>query len=216
MTKGGTMLLAIPMKDPALAKTRLGLALSASQRAALATALFLNVVKCARHARRRLPDRQIDIAVISSSPTMRELARSYNLLWLDDGGAPTLSMALERAAQAAKTRSYDALCILPGDLADPTIDDLAQLLAQPAGQTECILCPSKDLGTNALILPLPAPFPFCYGERSFHHHYRAAVACGLRPRVLPLTSLRRDVDTVADLAELEGQRPDLAVWSDGR
>ena len=212
--KQDRLLVAIPMKDPARAKTRLGVALTASQRAGLAIALFLNVVKCVRRTRKHVGHRKIDVAVISSSATYRDLAKSYHLKWIDDEGALSLSAAVEHAAKMAHDEGYGSLCILPGDLADPSISDLVQLLNHAVGDANGVICPSGDFGTNALMVPLPSAISFRYGERSFHHHYRSIMDAGLLPVVLPLTSLRRDVDTVKDLDDLERRRPDVVFWRD--
>ncbi|WP_319529194.1 2-phospho-L-lactate guanylyltransferase [uncultured Cohaesibacter sp.] len=209
-------LLAIPMKDPLDAKTRLSISLNQAERARLAMALFLNVVECAKEALANLPDSHIDIGVISSSETIRELSSGLDIKWIDDGGAPTLSIAVERAATIAQDEGYDILCVLPGDLADPSHKDIMQLLDYPQSARDAVICPSGDLGTNALLVPLPCPIEFSYGDRSFHRHYRASVEAGLVPVILPLLSLRRDVDTVHDWHDLQRRRPDVAFWSNGR
>lgn len=209
-------LLAIPMKDPLDAKTRLSISLSQEERARLATNLFINVVECAKQALALLPGSHIDIGVITSSKTIKGLISDLDLKWIDDGGAPSLSLAVEQAARIAHEQGYDILCVLPGDLADPSHKDIAQLLDYPKSARDAVICPSGDLGTNALLLPLPCPIQFAYGDRSFHHHYRAAVEADLVPVILPLHSLRRDVDTVRDWHDLQHRRPDVAFWSDGR
>ncbi|WP_316860879.1 2-phospho-L-lactate guanylyltransferase [uncultured Cohaesibacter sp.] len=208
------ILLAIPMKDPREAKSRLCLALTSRQRAELAILLFLDVVACAKVATERLPQRSIDIAVISSSPTIKTLADAQGLKWIDDTGAKGLNASLELAASMASEDGYDFLCILPGDLADPKPCDLAQLLDYPSHSKDAVICPSVDLGTNALLVPLPCPIAFAYGEKSFHHHYRACIDAELLTVVLPLSSLRRDVDTLIDLHYLQSLRPGERFWSE--
>lgn len=212
MTKPGEkLLLAIPMKDPADAKTRLGSRLSPQQRASLALTLFRNGVQCLKRARAHRPERMIDIAVISSSPVIKRISSQLGLKWIDDQKADGLSAAVMRAAVAAASEGYSHLCILPGDLADPDVADILRLLDHRRDGVEAILCPAKDMGTNALLLPLPAAISFHYGERSFHHHYRALTEAGLLTAVLPLNSLREDVDTVHDWCAFKTRRPEMAA-----
>ncbi|WP_197703863.1 2-phospho-L-lactate guanylyltransferase [Cohaesibacter sp. ES.047] len=204
------------MKDPLDAKTRLSISLTQQERARLATALFIHVVECVKRALTLLPDSHIDIGVITSSETIRDLVAGLDVKWIDDGGASTLSCAVDQAAKIAHEQGYDILCVLPGDLADPSHKDIARLLDYPKSGRDVVICPSGDLGTNALLLPLPCPIDFAYGDRSFHRHYQASVEAGLVPVILPLNSLKRDVDTVRDWHDLQHRRPDVAFWSDGR
>ncbi|MBB3713369.1 2-phospho-L-lactate guanylyltransferase [Limimaricola variabilis] len=201
MNTAGKRLVAIPMKDPRDAKTRLGLALTPEERGQLALSLFRVTVNRLRDAIEGLGP-QIDLAVVSASPTIREEAETLGLRVIDDGGAASLSLAVEAAANWATTHGYDALCVLPGDLADPDPVDLAWLLDHPLEDATAVICPAKDLGTNALMVPLPCPFAFAYGAKSTIRHRRAAEAAGLTPVMMPLGSLRVDIDTVADLHHL--------------
>ena len=119
MQGAGKMLLVIPMKDPTEAKSRLGGLLAPKERARLAIALFLNVVECVKRARACLPHRQINIAVVSNSPTIRAYSDRLDLDWINEGEVSSLSDAVECAATFATVEGYAALCVLPGDLADP-------------------------------------------------------------------------------------------------
>ncbi|EYD70888.1 2-phospho-L-lactate guanylyltransferase [Limimaricola hongkongensis] len=201
MSGAGKRLVAIPMKDPRDAKTRLGLALTPDQRGKLALRLFRATVARLREAVEDL-DAQVDLAVVSGSPIIRDVAETLGLTVIDDGGAPSLSLAVEAAAHWATGQGYDALCVLPGDIADPDPVDLARLLDHPLDGGTAVICPAKDLGTNALMVPLPCPFAFAYGTRSTIRHRHAAEGAGLTPVMMPLGSLRIDIDTVADLDHL--------------
>ncbi len=200
----GRRLAVIPMKDPARAKTRLCPRLDADGRAVLALALFEATVARLRAGIEACPA-GVDLAVVTCSATIRSAAAELGLTVIDDGGAGDLSPALERAAAWGAARGYDGLCILPGDLADPAPSELARLLSAPL-DGRAVICPAKDLGTNALMVPLPRPFPFAYGTRSAAVHLAAAEAAGLRAVLMPLPSLRLDVDTVADLDRLLGSQ----------
>ncbi len=194
-------LVLMPMKDPALAKTRLGPALGPEERAALAKRLFLANLRrlaVARPASRR----GFDLAVVTRSATVAALAEAQGALVFREQEATSLSEAVAEAADQAAARGYGSLCVLPSDLAAPTEADLLTLLDHPLGPEapfDALLCPSEDLGTNALLVPLPRPTDFAYGPRSFEAHALALRAAGLRVRRLTLPSLLRDVDRMEHL-----------------
>lgn len=195
-------LIAVPMKDPYQAKTRLGHVLDPERRAALALLLFEQMIDRLYAAVDRSPLIGSDIAVVTASASIRKLADSYCVPVIQDR-ATGLSAAAERVRLWSRARKYDALCIFPADLAAPDPADLRRVLEYPIEDTKVLICPSLDLGTNALVLPPSSEFAFQYGPRSFLAHRQAAQKAGLTPVILPCTSLRRDVDTVDDLSFLD-------------
>ncbi|MBY6069464.1 2-phospho-L-lactate guanylyltransferase [Leisingera aquaemixtae] len=214
MTRGansGKRLAVIPMKDPSKAKTRLAVALTPQERKVLAEGLFQATVAKLQEALARLPGDAVDIAVVSNSPVISRIARQVGLFCIDDQDPGSLSLAVEAAAGWAAQQGYAALCVLPGDLAAPAVEDFTRLLAHPLDEASAVFCPAKDLGTNALLAPLPCPFPFRYGPKSLIAHLQAAEAAGLCAKVLPLTSLRIDVDTAEDLDHLLAHNPQALV-----
>ncbi|MCB4458213.1 2-phospho-L-lactate guanylyltransferase [Leisingera sp. McT4-56] len=210
-TNSGKRLAVIPMKDPSKAKTRLAVALTPQERKVLAEGLFQATVSKLQEALARLPGDAVDIAVVSHSPVIARIAHQAGLICIDDQDPGSLSLAVEAAAGWAAQQGYGALCVLPGDLAAPSVDDLTRLLAHPLDEASAVFCPAKDLGTNALLAPLPCPFPFRYGRKSLIAHLQAAEAAGLCPKVLPLASLRIDVDTAEDLDHLLAHNPRALV-----
>ncbi len=209
-------LVVIPMKDPARAKTRLDPTLSPERRATLALTLFRATVARAQEALALLPGGGVEIAVVTSSPKITRLARAMGLFLIDEGAPRGLSEALETAADWAAGRGYGAICVLPGDLAAPKPTELARLLAHDLSGGQMVLCPAEDLGTNALLAPLPCPFRFAYGVKSVVAHRQAAEAAGLCPVMLPLASLRADVDTADDLQHLLAHQPQLLMQEAAR
>lgn len=214
-------LLIIPMKDPKDAKTRLGHGLDQQERYQLALSLFETQVKRIQAALASLteevaPKGKIDIAVVSASETLRATAERLGIHYMPEGPRKGLSAAVQHAADQAHSLGYASLCILPGDLADPQISDLSRLLSYAQAQQNAVICPSSDWGTNALLLPLPSPIRFQFGEKSFYNHYRAMAKAGLTPVLLPLTSLRLDVDRLDDLRHLPPSHRHLLAKGDGR
>lgn len=214
--RNGKRLVVIPMKDPARAKTRLDPTLSPERRATLALTLFRATLTRLQEALALLPGAGVEIAVVTSSPKITRLAQAMGLLLIDEGRPRGLSEALDLAADWADARGYDAICVLPGDLAAPKPAELARLLSHDLTGGQMVLCPADDLGTNALLAPLPCPFRFAYGVKSVVAHRQAAEAAGLCPVMLPLASLRADVDTADDLQHLLAHQPQILMQEAAR
>lgn len=196
-------LVVVPMKDPVDAKTRLGDALPADRRAALAETLFALTLQ--RLARIRWAARHgFDIATVTASPQIAARAHAAGVIVIEQGLLPGLNAAVTDAADWAHEAGYAALAILPGDLAAPSPADLLALLDQPANAGQAVICESSDGGTNALMLPLPAGMGFHYGTGSFKAHLAAAQRAGLNPQTPRLASLHHDVDRYQDLIHLPG------------
>ena len=82
--------------------------------------------------------------------------------------------------------------------------EIISFLKEAKGNRFVTLSPSADLGTNALHISLPTKFNFRYGKNSFLSHIKAAEKLGIRPKILPLPSLKYDIDTSHDLKYLQG------------
>ncbi|MBC8078428.1 MAG: NTP transferase domain-containing protein [Chloroflexales bacterium] len=105
---------------------------------------------------------------------------------------------------AHESRHFDrrALLVLPGDVPLVTSADIAALLAS-AAQGRVAIAPSRDRGTNALALPLPAPIAFRFGVNSCAAHLAQARARGLPAHIHRSPTLALDIDTADDLCALE-------------
>gem|GEM_PF-537568 len=114
---------------------------------------------------------------------------------------------LNAALVAARQHLGDAtaMLVLLADLPLLTAADIAALCERlPPGGPAAVIAPDRhERGTNALLLRPPQVLPFCFGADSLARHINAA-----RQAQLPLTFYRSpgtafDLDTVADLHELE-------------
>jgi len=184
------LLFIIPMKDPAVAKSRLSEVLPDAVRARLAMALFRRTLGFLEAAQ---PD--VDVLVVSESEAIEVEATGFFLRQTGTG----LNEAVAEGAAWAVVKGYGAICVLPADLADPSADDLARLLALGAGIS---IAPAHDGGTNALLVSPPDAISFHFGKGSCLAHQRAAA--GQPCTIMPLESFRYDIDTSADLARVKG------------
>ena len=146
------LLFIIPMKDPAVAKSRLAEVLPDAVRARLAMALFRRMLGFLAEAQP-----EVDVLVVSESDVIEVEVQGHFLRQKGSG----LNEAVSEGAAWAKAQGYAAICVLPADLADPSADDLARLLALSEGVS---IAPAHDGGTNALLVSPPDAISFHYGK----------------------------------------------------
>ena len=197
-------LLLVPMKDPEKSKTRLRDSLNLKDRAYLAKSLFKRTLQILKIIANNNVSLRLDLAVISASPEIIDLSKSNNLVSILETGPQSLKNATEIAKVWATNNGYRSICILPADLANPDPEEIISFLKEANGNRFVTLSPSADLGTNALHISLPTNFNFRYGKKSFLSHIKAAEKLGVRPKILPLPSLKYDIDTSNDLKYLQG------------
>ena len=197
-------LLLVPMKDPEKSKTRLRDTLNLKDRAYLAKSLFKRTLQILKIVSNNNASLRLDLAVISASPEIIDLSKSNNLFPILETGTESLKNATEIAKVWATNKGYRSICILPADLANPDPEEIISFLKEASGNRFVTLSPSADLGTNALHISLPTNFNFRYGKKSFLSHIKAAEKLGVRPKILPLPSLKYDIDTSNDLKYLQG------------
>jgi len=187
------LLFIIPMKNPLRAKSRLAAVLPDAVRARLAMALYrrmLGFLQAARPA--------VDILVVSDAQALQGALSNAMFLHQKSNG---LNAAVSEAAAWAVAHGYTSICVLPADLADPCHDDLERLLALKGG---VVLAPAHDGGTNALLATPPDAIDFCFGRGSCAAHQKAAELAGVTCTIVPLESLKYDIDTSTDLARIRG------------
>lgn len=194
MTRDAKFLIAIPMKDPAAAKTRLATCLNDQDRQELAFALFKRTLDVITQA-----DCGCDVLVVTESARIESVCASRKIAVLREAQSSGLNAACECAAVWATKRSYSKLAILPADLALLAPDDLSKLAAFPLEHGQVALCEATDGGTNCLLVCPPDALQFQYGTNSFKAHRRQAMSNGLQSFVLRDSDMRFDIDTSDDL-----------------
>jgi 2-phospho-L-lactate guanylyltransferase len=185
----------IPVKAPAACKTRLAPALDAAERQALAASMLAQVAAAARGAS------GVD-EVLIMGPSRHGLAGPIRLI-ADPGGG--LNAALSATLAEALAARIERLVVLAGDLPHLRSADVEALAGLAPGELG-VAPDGRELGTNALSLPLPAAaeFRFQYGHESFAPHLAEAARLGLAPRTIRSGGLALDIDAPEDLAALEG------------
>jgi 2-phospho-L-lactate guanylyltransferase len=191
--------LIVPVKPWAEAKSRLGTALSGSERAALSRTMLARVLDAAQ--RSKLFGGVVVVSRDAEVLAFAEASGATALAEIEAG----LNEALEQARRFVIERGADALLVLPSDLPLVTPQEIGALLAA-AQDKPVAIAPSRDGGTNALLLQPPAlesaPLRFEFGEQSFRRHQAQAEARGLAYTVIRSELLALDVDWPEDLLAL--------------
>lgn len=196
-------LIAVPVKDPSVAKVRLASDLNKPARGRLARVLLRRTLVFLAPGIRA----GWDLAVVTSSPDVARVAQNMGVYVIREQRAAGLNSAADQAINWAGRAGYQRLALIPSDLIGPASDDLAQLLASRA---EVTICPAHDGGTNALVVKLPYSAGLFYGPNSAQLHYDAAKAAGLTSTFCFAKSFQYDLDTAAQLGPAIRDYPDLA------
>lgn len=173
-------------------KTRLAGVLASSERAALAGAMLADVASALQAARVER------IVVAAQGPPAIAAADALGLEVLPDASEGGLDQALRHAA--TRVDDSEGLLVAAADLPRLTAADVEQVLACPAA---VVVAPTRDAGTGGLLRRPPGAIPTAYGPGSAQAHLRLAADAGLRGRVVSAPGFAHDVDTLADLEQLQ-------------
>lgn len=214
MNPPASCLVVVPMKDPADSKTRLSGAMTPDARRRLSQLLFQRTLQVLQDARRMWNG--FDIAVVTASPIAADMARAANIHVIAEEAPSSLSKALDYAAGWTVAQGYQSLAVFPADLAAPDSREICRFLRKGAQTGQPVICPSTDMGTNAIMLTPPDTIPFAYGVQSAIRHRLALERAGQTPILMPLESLRFDIDTTACLEQAVRECPEIARLQAGR
>ncbi len=186
----------IPLKATSRGKSRLGVA--DRPRIALAAAMVRDTLAAVR-----------SVAAVSRVLVIAEDSADAALL-APDGveacltGAHGLNRAIAEGAQELTARGWSGpVAVLPGDLPFLTSADLASAL-DVAGGRPGVVADASGTGTTLLVAPHPALVDPHFGPGSYALHQQA----GASPvPVAAGSTLRMDVDTMADLHRAAARRP---------
>jgi 2-phospho-L-lactate guanylyltransferase len=187
----------IAAKHLAFAKTRLGAALPPAERAALAEAMFRDVLAAA------CASRSAELAaVVTSDATLLAHARGAGALAIDEEYPRGLNAAVELASDVLRGHGVTTLVTLLSDIPMVAADDIdAVFAAMPAGGG-VVLVPSRDLSGTNMIARSPADaIPTRFGRLSLVKHLEECRARNLQCEIARLKRPALDLDEVDDLAE---------------
>ena len=151
------MPLIVPIRD-FRGMTRLRAAIDEDHRTGLARLLATQVVNAGNHIGLR-------VIVVTSDAAVSSWATALNLDVTPDPG-----LGLSAAASHAVRQHRGPWLLAHADL--PLVDAESLGLVADIAERNTVLVPSLDGGTN--VIAHRGPFPFSFGEGSFHRHLAAA------------------------------------------
>lgn len=185
--------LVAPVKPLGQGKRRLAPVLTPAARAALVQRLLDHVLTTARAS-----PLLAGMIVVSRDPTVLQLAADLGAHALVERGAG-LNHSLDQARAAALGFGATGLLVLPADLPLLSPADLDTLCDLALAGAQVVIAPSRDGGTNGLLLTPPDCIPFAFGRHSAARHRRLARAAGLTCAVYHSDTLAVDIDRPEDL-----------------
>jgi 2-phospho-L-lactate guanylyltransferase len=183
----------IPVKQPSYAKSRLG-RLGDEVRRSLAVAFALDTVAAALRC-----ERVAIVLVVTDDHRLAEQVRRRGAVVIPDGTAGDLNGSLEQGAAEVRRRDPSLqLAALCADLPALRPEELDRALAAAPPRRLGFVADADRVGTTLVTAPDLGTFRPRFGPGSRNEHLAAG---GVEVDEEGLESLRRDVDTPADLEE---------------
>lgn len=182
----------VPVKPVRVAKSRL-LGLPGPEREDLVVAMAADTVSAALAC-----SVVVAVYVVTDDPRAARAVRACGAVVVADQPDAGLNAALRHSAGVASRERPDCgVAALPADLPALTPSGLAAALTAAAGHRRAVVADADGTGTTLLTAAAGVLLAPAYGEGSRHLH----VAGGAVELIVPAgEGLRRDVDTVEDLA----------------
>ena len=187
----------IPVKRLVEAKSSLSEALTLVQRRELVLRMLADVLNAIRGARSI-----VGTIVVSPDEEVLKFARANGAFGVVEPGIE-LNKALKLAVDYAVVEGASSVLILPSDLPLLRGADIENIIAMASPPQDVVIAPSKDNGTNALLLLPPSVINLRFGGESFPSHLAEARRVGIRPRIYRSVNVAIDVDDVEDLLKVE-------------
>ncbi|MFF2495392.1 2-phospho-L-lactate guanylyltransferase [Agromyces sp. NPDC058064] len=190
--------LVVPVKAFSAAKTRLGPAVPAEARAALARAFALDTITAARAARgvERVIVVTGEVDLGSPLPAGVELVREAPGTGDGPGG---LTAAIDDGIRVARAGGRVPVAVLLGDLPSLRTSELEFALEAASRHPLAFIADADGTGTTLATAADGAPMRPAFGEQSAARHREAGFAD--LAGGAPFASLRRDVDTIEALEQ---------------
>jgi len=187
----------IPVKRLVEAKSSLSEALTLVQRRELVLRMLADVLNAIRGARSI-----VGTIVVSPDEEVLKFARANGAFGVIEPGIE-LNKALKLAVDYAVVEGASSVIILPSDLPLLRGADIENIIAMASPPQDVVIAPSKDNGTNALLLLPPSVINLRFGGESFPSHLAEARRVGVRPHIYRSVNVAIDVDDVEDLLKVE-------------
>jgi 2-phospho-L-lactate guanylyltransferase len=187
----------VPVKRLSEAKSSLSAVLAPKQRRELVLAMLKDVLKAIGGARSIT-----GTIVVSPDDRIIKFARKNGAEGVAEPGLE-LNEALRLGIQSAIMNGATSVLIVPSDVPFITADDIENIVAMVSARRDVVIAPSKDNGTNALLLRPPEVMSTRFGGESFPAHLSEARRAGITPRIYRSITVATDIDDPDDLAEVK-------------
>ncbi len=189
----------VPVKGTLLGKSRLLSVLSDNIRRKLVILMFKDVITSLKESKFLS-----GIIVVSPDDKILNLSRKYGCIAIKEKPKSLgLNRAVKLGVNAAIARHADAVLIVSADVPLVTREDIDYIISigydLSKNQPYMIIAPSKDGGTNILMLSLPSSFTFKYGFHSCKKHLAEAIKLGLKTIIVYNERISLDLDKKEDI-----------------
>ena len=197
------LIIIIPAKPFAEAKTRLMSLLSPTQRAELSRHLLKRTIAVAAQI--------CPVVVISQGAEVEQVAVQAGANFLSERQAG-LNPALGQAIAWADVQGASQILIIPADLPNLSSTSLQTLIASGERQQPGIVVAPcrRNEGTNALYLSPPNIIQPCFGPNSLRAHRQRARLEGIPATIFQAPDLAFDLDTPQDWQYLAKVNPEFS------
>ena len=203
------VIVVIPMKPLAVAKSRLSGVLEPEKRTSLARNLLWRVLRAVEGVAVH------GTWVVGGDSAVEQAAQAAGASWIQEEG-PDLNRAVEQAFQQALGAGKAPLYV-PADLPFLGPADLSGFIRSVGDQGQIALAPDRlGMGTNGILLTGPTPFRPALGPGSFRRHMEQVDFLELRASLYYSPGLARDLDTPEDLDSYEALSPGLTAELTGK
>lgn len=186
----------VPVKPLNRSKSRLAPVLDITQRTVLSRQMLEHTLDVLTHV-----SEIKGVLVVSRDSAALTLARGYDVLTVQESGAPELNDALTRATEMLVAQHrINGVLVLPSDLPLLQIADIEEMLRRAQFTPVVIITPDRrQEGTNALLVRPPGQIAYEFGLGSFERHVESARRSGAEVAIYESSTLALDVDVPADL-----------------
>ena len=197
----------LPAKPLQHAKTRLGTVLDPDARAAIARAMFDDVLAALTGAAGITR-----VLVVTADESLADRARAADAFVVREDEPRGLNAAVALGTDAAVALGATAVMVVLSDVPLIRAADVEELLARTPRHGALIVPSKEGVGTNAIVRRPPTIFGPCFGGRSLARHLAAAERTGVRCVVARNTRVEFDVDTPGDLRVVAGAESATATY----
>lgn len=186
----------VPVKNLENAKTSFSEVLDDEERRELTLFMLEDVLETASRVK------GAELAVVTPDEDVIDFVESNEIKTIFDSGSG-LNAALEGAIEGTVELGFQEVLIIPADVPLMRTTDIENILGMVSGDQGVVIAPSKEEGTNALLMRPSDVIDIHFGGKSFPEHVRECMERGIEFQVYESERLSRDIDNPKDFLKVE-------------